>query len=58
MIGGRFVGFPNSRTELLGIDNLRLFGLSKEDGIVERFAFADDRDVFVRIEADRDGRMA
>ena len=52
------MGLRDHRIELLGIDNLRLFGLSVEDGVVQRFALVEDGEVFLGIQANRDSCMA
>ena len=50
--------FAHQCIELLGIDDLRLFGLSVEDGVIQWFAFIEDGEVFLGIQANRDGGMA
>ena len=58
VIRSRFVGFAHKRIESLGIDDLRLFGLSVEDGVIQWFAFVEDGEVFLGIQANGDGGMA
>lgn len=52
------MGFAHKRIELLGIDDLRLFGLFVEDGVIQWFAFVEDGEGFLGIQANRDGGMA
>ena len=42
---------------MLGLNELSLFGLHVEDGVLEVFAFVEQRDLSLGIQADRDGRV-
>ena len=52
------MGLTDSRIECFGIDDLRLFGLSVEDGVIQGFAFVEDSEAFLGIQTNRDRGMA
>ena len=58
MIGGGFVGLSHSSVELFGIDDLGLIGLSVEDSVIQGFAFIEDGEIILGIQANCDGSVA
>lgn len=61
MVRGRFMGFAlvhEGKVNLLGLNDIGLFGLFVEDSVVVRLTLVEDGDVILSVQADHHGGMA